>query len=304
MSALGRVPESVRARVAAVVLRVAPPLLTEPVVRLLAAATVTTMQLLRRPVVGAARENLRVVLGAGVPERQLERTLRASLRTYYAHWWSMLRLPALGPEGVSAVVTLSGLEHLPADRGTVLVGAHMGRYEWATGALSTALRERTGRGVLGVARVFGSPVTEATIGAIRSAAGNLDMLWLSPDSRVRPVTVLMERLRSDGVVGMMIDRFPVGAVTEVGMFGRTVALASSPVAIAARTGAALVPITCWVEPSGTVHYDLHPEVTIPPAGTGPDPERWRAALETVATVYEKEIAAHPEAWHVPSAMFR
>ena len=304
MSALGRVPESVRARVAGVVLRVAPPLLTEPVVRVLAALTTTVMRVLRRPVVGATRENFRVVLGAGVSDRQLERTVRASLRTYYAHWWSMLRLPALGPEGVSAAVALSGLEHYPTDRGAVLVGAHMGRYEWATGALSTELCRRTGRGVLGVARVFGSPVTEATIGTIRSAAGNHDMLWLTPDARVRPVTVLMERLRSHGAVGMLIDRYPVGAVSEVGMFGRTVAMASSPAALAARTGAAFIPVTCWVEPSGLIHYDLHPEVTIPPTGTGPDPERWRAALQTVATVFEKEIAAHPEAWHVPTAVFR
>ncbi|MFC5061724.1 lysophospholipid acyltransferase family protein [Actinomycetospora atypica] len=304
MSGLGRVPRSARARVAAVVLAVVPPLLTEPVVAVLAAATATAMRVLRRPGVALARENLRVVLGADVPPRRLERVLRESLRQYYAHWWSMLRMPALGVAGVSRAVTISGLDHLVPGRAALLVGAHMGRYEWSTAALSTAVRDRTGRPLLGVARLFDSPVTEAAISTVRAAGGNDDMHWIDPAARARSAGVLVRRLAEGGVVGVMIDRFSVGATAEVPMFGRRVVLAASPVAMAARTGAALHPMTCWIDDDGQVHFDVHPSVEVLHSSVLGEEERCRAALEAVAAAFEKEIGAHPEAWHVTSEIFR
>ncbi|MDL5159558.1 lysophospholipid acyltransferase family protein [Actinomycetospora termitidis] len=289
---IGRLPESARRRVADVVLRVAPWVLVEPVVDVLGWAIATGMRRLRRPGVMRARENLTVVLGSEVPER----VLAASLRQYYEHWVSMLRMPALGVAGVSAAVDLTGVENLPSDRSAVLVSCHMGRYEWGSAALSTAIRERTGRGLLGVARVFGSPVTESVIHRVRAAGGNSEMEWVDPSARSRTAAALMTRLREGGIVGMMIDRYSVGATVEVPMFGRRVALAAAPVALAVRTGSALLPMTCWVARDGRVHFDVHPEIST--SGTVPE------VLESVAAVFEKEIAAHPEAWHVTSPVFR
>ena len=102
-------------------------------------------------------------------------------------------------------------------------------------------------------------------------------------------------IRDGGVLGILADRAVTGIGERVEFFGRTALLPSAHVALALRTGAALVPAFTWRE-NGLLHARIEEPLVLAP--TGDREADVRAGVRQFAAVLERYIKEHPEQWTV------
>jgi KDO2-lipid IV(A) lauroyltransferase len=102
-------------------------------------------------------------------------------------------------------------------------------------------------------------------------------------------------LRRGGVLGFLADRAITGVGERVQFFGRETLLPSAHVALAHRTGAALVPAFTWRE-NGMLVAHLEEPLDIP--RTGDREADVREGVRRFAALLERYVRAHPEQWNV------
>ncbi len=227
----------------------------------------------------AVRSNLRVVCGR--PELA-RRVFVAQVR----HYVETLRILRLAPERVRDMVDVHGWSDLTGAQargaGVVVASAHLGPVV-LTGQILAV------RG-LDVTIVVEHKDDELgrVIDRARSAMG-MKML------ETRSPLAIARVLRRGGIVGFLADR----AVTKVGerlpLFGREALLPSGHVALALRTGAALVPAFA-VREGRRLHAYIGPELELP--RTGDRDADVREGVRRWARVLERWIARSPEEWSV------
>ena len=176
-------------------------------------------------------------------------------------------------------VTIEGGEllrdALAEGHGVLLWSAHLGNWELAAAALAG-----TGLDVAALARAHDDREVEKFFDARRRKAG-VRVVARCPGAReARRV------LRSRGLLALLGDRrFGVGG-RAVTFFGLPARLPAAPVALAQRTGAALVPGFVVRTAPGRYRVQVEPPVT------------GARALETLAATLERYVRAHPEQWFV------
>ncbi|TMC68470.1 MAG: lysophospholipid acyltransferase family protein [Chloroflexi bacterium] len=102
-------------------------------------------------------------------------------------------------------------------------------------------------------------------------------------------------IREGGVLGILADRAVTGIGEKVEFFGRSALLPSAHVALALRTGAALVPAFTWRE-NGLLFARIEEPLTL--ASTGDRDADVRAGVQRFAAILERYIREHPEQWTV------
>ena len=102
-------------------------------------------------------------------------------------------------------------------------------------------------------------------------------------------------LRGGGVLGILADRAVTGVGETVEFFGRPALLPSAQVALALRTGAALVPAFTWRE-NGLLCARIEEPMTL--SSTGDRDADVRAGVQRFAAILERYIKEHPEQWTV------
>ncbi len=182
-------------------------------------------------------------------------------------------------------VTIEGGERLraalDAGHGVLLWSAHLGNWELAAAALAQG-----GFDVAALARAHDDPGVESFFDARRRKAG-VRVVARCPGAReARRV------LRGRGLLALLGDRRFGAGGRAVPFFGRPARLPAAPLALARRTGAALVP--GFVVRTAPGRYLVHVE----PALTSPD-----RALESLALTLERYVRAHPEQWFVFERMW-
>ena len=241
------------------------------------------------------RKNLARVIG--VPPNEVPAELmRASLASYARYWREAFRLPTMDLPKLARELAAGvlGEDHvqaaLAAGRGAVLALPHSGNWDMAGvwlahthGTFTTvaerlepeslyrrfiAFREGLGFEVLPHAGGEGTPFRP-------------------------PFEVLCERLRDNKLVCLMAERDLTRTGVEVEFFGETTRMPAGPAKLAITTGAALLPAHCWFEDS----EDRGWGVSIGPAldCTSGDVH---AVTQALADHFAKNIAAHPEDWHM------
>ena len=102
--------------------------------------------------------------------------------------------------------------------------------------------------------------------------------------------VLCDRLRANRVVCLMAERDLTRTGVQVDFFGEPTRMPAGPAKLAIATGAALLPAHCWFEGQDW-------RVSIGPAldCTSGDVH---AVTQALADHFAKNIAAHPEDWHM------
>ena len=213
-----------------------------------------------------------------LPARERERLARRMFMTFAESMVDAGR--ALGNQGAAAV-TIEGADRLraalDAGHGVLLWSAHFGNWELAAAALA-----RGGFEVSALARAHRDPGLERFFDATRRAAG-VRVVARCPGAReARRV------LRGHGLLALLGDRrFGVGG-RAVPFFGLPARLPAAPLALARRTGAALVPGFVVRTSPGRYRVQVEPAVTAPGDG----------ALEALAATLERYVRAHPEQWYV------
>jgi KDO2-lipid IV(A) lauroyltransferase len=122
----------------------------------------------------------------------------------------------------------------------------------------------------------------------RSSMGLRTVETTSPQRIVRA-------LRQGGIVGVLADRAITGVGERVPFFGRDALLPSAHVALALRTGAALVPGFALRDGEQLRAY-AEPELAL--ERTGDHDADVRAGVRRWAAVLERQVARAPEQWSV------
>jgi KDO2-lipid IV(A) lauroyltransferase len=238
--------------------------------------------------------NLQRVLGPETSHDDLRRASREAARSYLQYWCDVFRLPSMPVEVVRRRCTVDGFDRVvqatEAGRGVVLVLGHCGNWD----LVGAWLADRIG-GFTTVAEHLKPESLHRRFLAYRRSLG---MEVLPLDAGARTVATLGQRLRAGGVVCLLADRDLTGSGQVVDLFGEPARIASGPAALAAATGALLLPVEVWIERDRdfalrTVIHD--------PIAIADDLERQAAvgrATDEFARRLETFIAARPTEWHM------
>ncbi len=234
--------------------------------------------------------NLARVVGSEVSPARLRELSRAGLRSYLRYWLEVLRLPVMPGSRVLSQASTEGVEKvftaLGAGRGVVLALPHMGNWDHAgawmvrSGAPFTTVVER-----LRPESVYNRFV------ALRTGLGMEVLAHTATDN----FGTLGERLRAGRLVCLLADRDLTGSGVEVDFFGEPARIPAGPAALAADTGAALMPVTLWYE-GRRWRIRVHEEIPVPATGTRVG--RVAAMTQAMVREFEQGIAARPQDWHM------
>ncbi|MGW5054592.1 phosphatidylinositol mannoside acyltransferase [Actinokineospora sp. NPDC004072] len=235
------------------------------------------------------RRNLaRVVPQAGPAE--LDDLVRAALRSYARYWMEAFRLPSMDHAAIKRRMdeTATGTEYLDkalADgNGAVMALTHSGNWDVA----GVWLARTHGRFTTVAERLKPESLYHRFV-AYRESLG-FEVVPATGGDR-NPAVVLAERLRENKVVCLLADRDLTPNGRPVTFFGAQTKMPAGPAYLAARTGAALLPVGCWFTDDG---WGLRIHPPIPVAGVRAVP----SATQALADVLAADIAAHPADWHM------
>lgn len=246
----------------------------------------------RRAGAGATqlRRNLARVVPTATPA-ELDVLVREGLRSYARYWREAFQLPAMDHELLRQRARVTGQHHiraaLAAGRGTILALPHTGNWDMA------------GVWLLGALHDWGYPAVLTTV-AQRQQPEWLQRRFVSYREslgfEVVPLTVgtaplldtLADRLAANRVVCLLADRDLTPFGVPVRLFGEVAGMPSGPAGLAARTGAALLPVGCWFTPHGWA-VRVHPP--LPPTGV-------QETIQALADAFAADVATHPPDWHM------
>jgi lauroyl/myristoyl acyltransferase len=230
------------------------------------------------------RNAVRANLGVIAPERSL--SARRVFVNQVRQYLEVFHIPRLDRTRFDAIVRVEGWDHFLCahglGKGVIFGSAHLGPVALVGQVL--------------VAR--GYPLTlpvEKTdselMRAVNRARQAQGMRLVPIDSALG----LHRVIRDGGVLGILADRAVTGVGERVEFFGRTALLPSAHVALALRTGAALVPAFTWRE-KGLLCARIEKPLEL--VSTGDRDADVRAGVRQFAALLERYIKEHPEQWTV------
>ena len=231
-----------------------------------------------------ARAAVRANLATIAPERSL--SARRVFVNQVRQYLEVFQIPRLDRARFDATVRVEGWERfLCAQRlgkGVIFGSAHLGpvalvgQYLMQRGYTLTLPAEKTDSEFM------------LAVNRARQAQG---LVLVPIDSALGIHRVI----RDGGVLGILADRAVTGVGERVELFGRPALLPSAHVALALRTGAALVPAFTWRE-NGFLHARIEEPLEL--ASTGNRDGDVRAGVQRFAAILERYIKEHPEQWTV------
>ena len=226
---------------------------------------------------GLARAHLR----ASMPELDCVKTTRRMFEHFAESIWELSRLRRSVPQLDERARQVLD-EALAQGKGAIVVSGHIGNWEILGQAIAAA-----GYPLATVATPFYDSRITRWLDRWRSQRG-LKILWLEGNSG----KAIMRALRSNHLMGFLIDQDTKTAGEYVPFFGRPAFTPTTPAALALRTGAPL--IFCW-------HHRRHKrhQITIERVAyeRSDDHRRDVLSLTTVLTArLEAVIRTVPEQW--------
>ncbi len=225
-----------------------------------------------------------------IPEAERRRLVRACFRHFGAALCDAISSTRYGARDLCHRCSLVGWENLEeAERrgkGTFILSAHLGFWELVPPMIGlTRGRMDT------VFRPADNPWLDREVRALRERFGNAVI------PKRGAARKMLEVLRSGGRVGILIDqRVQEKEGIQVPFFGRPALTSPVLARLSLRTGAAVVPITCYPEPRGRYRIVVRPAI-LPLEGEDGD-EAVAALTRRYLEVAEEDIRAHPEMWLV------
>jgi lauroyl/myristoyl acyltransferase len=228
----------------------------------------------------AVRANLAII----APEKSL--SARRVFVNQVRQYLEVFQIPRLDRARFDAIVRVEGWEHfLCAERlgkGVIFGSAHLGPI-----ALVGQILMQRGYTLTLPAEKTDSEFMHA-VNRARQAQG---LVLVPVDSALGIHRVI----RDGGVLGILADRAVTGVGERVEFFGRPALLPSAQVALALRTGAALVPAFAWRE-NGLLVARIEEPLEL--VSTGDRDTDVRAGVRRFAARLESYIREHPEQWTV------
>ncbi|HSD26697.1 MAG TPA: lysophospholipid acyltransferase family protein [Vicinamibacteria bacterium] len=221
-----------------------------------------------------------------------EARVEATAQGVYAHFGAVL-LDLLWMEGrpaeeLLALADLEGVEHLQAaraaGRGVIAPSGHLGNWEFQAIASVPLVGH-----VSMIARPLDNPVLDRRLVALRTFGGNTVIYKRKALARV------LTALRDGDIVAILIDQnVQEGDGVFVRFFGRPASTTTVAAALALKTGCAIVPVHCLLQPSGRYRMVYGPPVEW--TATGRRDEDVAALTQHLTTIIEGWVRENPEQW--------
>jgi lauroyl/myristoyl acyltransferase len=236
------------------------------------------------------RRNLERVVATTDPD-ELDRLVRAGMRSYARYWLETFRLPSMDVEQVLAAVRMEGAgyvdEAMAAGRGAIFALPHSGNWD-----IAGLWLVRYGYPFSTVAERLKPESLFDRFVAYRESLG-MRVLPLTGGPQP-PMTVLADRLRAGEAVCLVADRDLSRHGADVEFFGERTRMPVGPALLAATTGAALMPVHLYFDGPGWGQW-VGPPVDL---GDGPLRERVQRGTQALASAFEARIARYPQDWHM------
>src|SRR5712691_681397 len=228
----------------------------------------------------AVRANLAMI----DPKRSL--SARRVFVNQVRQYLEVFHIPRLDRGRFDAIVRVEGWDHfLCAQRlgkGVIFGSAHLG----PVALVGQVLMHR------GYTRTLPAEKRDSELMQAVNRARQAQGLVLVPmDSALSMHSVI----REGGLLGILAHRAVTGIGELVEFFGRPALLPSAPIALALRTGAALLPAFTWRE-NGLHHARIEEPLEL--VSTGDREADIRAGVRQFATIFERYVREHPEQWTV------
>ncbi len=243
---------------------------------------------------GGSVQQLERNLRRVVPEastRELRELSRESMRSYLRYWNEVFRLPDLSRSEIVSGVRPEGAEHAIAamqqGKGVVIATPHMGNWDHAGAWMSLEHYPFT----TVVERLKPEGLYERFLEFRRS----LGMEILPLTGGESPFRVLLDRVRSGGMVVLVGDRDLSRTGVPVTFFGEPTRMPRGPAALSVVTGAPLLPATIWNDGRRTA-FRINEPVVAPDHLSKAD--KIMNLTQQMADVFQAGIAAHPSDWHM------
>jgi lauroyl/myristoyl acyltransferase len=241
----------------------------------------------------------------------LEHAVRDGMRSYARYWMETFRLPAMDVHAILGRTHTDGIEGLDeslhSKHGTILALPHSGNWEVAglwlvnRGFPFTTVAER-----LKPESLYDKFV------AYRESLG-MTVLPLTGGT-VSATRLMLQRLRSGGVVCLVADRDLSQRGVEVDFFGEPTRMPAGPAQLALATGASLIPVHTYYDGDGWGQWCGDP-VRFTDVDKGDADEssaaqssaaqsgaaqnsKVKAATQALADAFAGRIAQHPSDWHM------
>lgn len=228
----------------------------------------------------AVRANLAIV----APERSL--SVRCVFVNQVRQYLEVFHIPRLDRARFDAIVRVEGWDNFLCaqrlEKGVIFGSAHLG----PVALVGQLLMQR------GFTLTLPAEKTNSELMLAVNRARQAQGLVLVPIDSGRGIHRV---IRDGGALGIIADRAVTGVGETVEFFGRPALLPSAHVALALRTGAALLPAFAWRE-KGLLCARIEPPLEL--VSTGDRDADVRAGVRQFAAILERYIKEHPEQWTV------
>ena len=275
-------------RAASRVLSAVPPRISLPVARGLFLAGYAAWPAKRRYITANAAH----VLRRPKDDPQVARLARAIYATYARYVVELMRLPAQPPEEAARLVVSSGergVESFHAlfqrfrdeGRPIIAVSGHIGNIEALVAAFAAQ-----GCPTYAVADDTAYPELYELLNEQRRRWGVEVIAW-------RNLREIYRVLRNPVILGLLVDWGYRADGVPVRLFGSWTTLPGGPAILAARTGAAIVPVHSRRREDGRFDAVHFRPIEVPDSS----PAEIARATQAVADALEEMVAAAPEQWY-------
>jgi lauroyl/myristoyl acyltransferase len=221
--------------------------------------------------------------------RRLRRVLaRRIIRNVVKNYYDVIRLPTMTPDSLERTITVHGIGHLDkalaVGKGVIIISGHIGNFN-----IVAQLAAARGYKVSVVAEDIEPPKLYDYVNRLRGHFG-LKMIKLG-SSEVRTIYRL---LKNNEALMLAVDRNVTDEDVPTVFFGEYAAMPHGAVALALRTGAALVPGYTVRLPDNTSVVIIDPPLEL--ERTGERDLDVRVNMRKVANTLEKYIIEAPHQW--------
>ncbi len=232
------------------------------------------------------------VLGLPMGHPRVARLARAVYRAYARYVVGLMRLPALPPEVPARLVDAAGERGLASferlyqrlrseGRAMIIVTLHVGSMETLAAAMASH-----GFPAYGVADDTAYPELYELLAEQRRRWGVQVIAW-------RNLREIHRVLRDQGILALLVDWGYRPDGIPVRFFGDWTTLPAGPAVLAAKTGAAIVPVVNRRAADGRYHAEHGESIEVP----GGSPAEIQAATQAIADALQRAIEIAPDQWY-------
>ncbi len=243
------------------------------------------------------KRNAAHVLGLPISHRDVAGLARGVYRTYSRFTIEVMRMPGLPADEPVRLMAREGEHHdrflalcrqsQAEGRGIIAVSGHIGSIEVFAGAYAGE-----GLPTYGLADDSAFPELFELLNRSRARWGVTIIPW-------RKLREIFRVMRTPAILGMVVDWGYRSDDLPVKLFGSWTTLPAGPATLAARTGAAIVPVVARRLGDGRYEPIMYDPIEI----TGTSPAALATATQAIADALEDMVAEAPEQWYTFKPMW-